>query len=128
MEFRYKHWCGRAERGRTRAPPYRGATVALKMYSIHAHKGSYSCLEGVTYALGANDRGVTGAWESFVPLTPALIRGRRLFSHEQTFARARAPFDTHSVSVHGESWQRLLKKTSRAPDGEAVAAGSHYIR
>ena len=29
-----------------------------------------SCLGGVTYALGANDRGVTGAWESFVPLTP----------------------------------------------------------
>ena len=24
---------------------------------------------GVTYTLGANDRGVTGAWESFVPLT-----------------------------------------------------------
>ena len=23
MEFRYKHWCGRAERGRTRAPPCR---------------------------------------------------------------------------------------------------------
>ena len=23
MEFRYKHWCGRAERGRTRVPPCR---------------------------------------------------------------------------------------------------------
>ena len=23
MEFRYKHWCGRAEQGRTRAPPCR---------------------------------------------------------------------------------------------------------
>ena len=23
MECRYKHWCGRAERGRTRAPPFR---------------------------------------------------------------------------------------------------------
>ena len=46
------------------------------MYSIHAHKGSHSCLGGVTYALGANDRGVTGAWESFVPLTPVhLARG-----------------------------------------------------
>ena len=54
-----------------RARRLTGATVALKMYSIHAHKGSHSCLEGVTYALGANDRGVTGAWESFVPLTPA---------------------------------------------------------
>ena len=53
-----------------RARRLTGATVALKMYSIHAHKGSHSCLEGVTYALGANDRGVTGAWESFVPLTP----------------------------------------------------------
>ena len=50
-----------------RARRLTGATVALKMYSIHAHKGSHSCLEGVTY--GANDRGVTGAWESFVPLT-----------------------------------------------------------
>ena len=55
-----------------RARRLTGDTVALKMYSIHAHKGSHSCLEGVTYALGANDRGVTGAWESFVPLTPAL--------------------------------------------------------
>ena len=55
-----------------------GATVALKMYSIDAHKGSHSCLEGVTYALGANDRGVTGAWESFVPLTPVLsVRGKK---------------------------------------------------
>ena len=45
---------------------------ALKVYSIHAHKGSHSSLQGVTYALVANDRGVTGAWESFVPLTPAL--------------------------------------------------------
>ena len=54
-----------------RARRLTGATVALKMYSIHAHKGSHSCLEGVTYALGANDQGVTGAWESFVPLTPA---------------------------------------------------------
>ena len=54
-----------------RARRLTGATVALKMYSIHAHKGSHSCLEGVTYALGANDRGVTVAWESFVPLTPA---------------------------------------------------------
>ena len=45
---------------------------ALKVYSIHGHKGSHSCLGGVTYALGANDRGVTGAWESFVPLTPVL--------------------------------------------------------
>ena len=53
-----------------RARRLTGATVALKMYSIHANKGSHSCLEGVTYALGANDRGVTGAWESFVPLTP----------------------------------------------------------
>ena len=29
MEFRYKHWCGRAERGRTRTPPcwrYSGGT------------------------------------------------------------------------------------------------------
>ena len=43
---------------------------ALKVYSIHGHKGSHSCLGGVTYALGANDRGVTGAWESFVLLTP----------------------------------------------------------
>ena len=43
------------------------------MYSIHAHKGSHSCLGGVTYALGANDWGVTGAWESFVPLTPVLL-------------------------------------------------------
>ena len=34
------------------------------------HKGSHSCLGGVTYALGANDLGVTGAWESFVPLIP----------------------------------------------------------
>ena len=33
----------------------------------YAHKGSYSCLGGVTYALGANDRGVTGAGESLVP-------------------------------------------------------------
>ena len=55
-----------------RARRLTGATMALKMYSIHAHKGSHSCLEGVTYALGANDRGVTGAWESFVTLTPAL--------------------------------------------------------
>ena len=53
-----------------RARRLTGATVAMKMYSIHAHKGSHSCLEGVTYALGANDRGVIGAWESFVPLTP----------------------------------------------------------
>ena len=59
-----------------RARRLTGATVALKMYSIHAHKGSHSCLEGVTYALGANDRGVTGAWESFVPLTPARLRAR----------------------------------------------------
>ena len=43
------------------------------MYSIHAHKGSHSCLGGVTYALGVNDRGVTGAWESFVPLTPVPV-------------------------------------------------------
>ena len=57
-----------------RARRLTGATVAQKMYSIHAHKGSHSCLEGVTYALGANDRGVTGAWESFVPLTPALAQ------------------------------------------------------
>ena len=30
MEFRYKHWCGRAERGRTHTPPcrrYSGGTV-----------------------------------------------------------------------------------------------------
>ena len=26
MEFRYKHWCGRAERGRTRARRYSGGT------------------------------------------------------------------------------------------------------
>ena len=44
--------------------------AALKVYAIHVHKGSHSCLGGVTYALGANDRGVTGAWESLVPLTP----------------------------------------------------------
>ena len=43
------------------------------------------------------------------------------------FARTRAPFDAHSVSAHGESWQRLLQNTSRAPDGEAEAAGSHYM-
>ena len=39
------------------------------------------------------------------------------------FACARAPFDAHSVSAHGESWQ----KTSRAPDGETKVAGSHFI-
>ena len=39
---------------------------------MYAHKGSHSCLGGVTYALGANDWGVTGAWESFVPLTPVV--------------------------------------------------------
>ena len=43
------------------------------------------------------------------------------------FARARAPFDAHSISAHGKSWQLLLQKTSRAPDGEAEAAGSHYM-
>ena len=66
-----------------RARRLTGATVALKMYSIHAHKGSHSCLEGVTYTLGANDRGVTGTWESFVPLTPVL---RRLRSEEELLA------------------------------------------
>ena len=40
------------------------------------------------------------------------------------FTCARVPFDSHSVSAHGESWQRLLQKTSQ--DGEADAAGSHY--
>ena len=39
------------------------------------------------------------------------------------FARARAPFDAHSINAHGESWQ----KTSRAPNREADAAGSHYM-
>ena len=29
----------------------------------------------------------------------------------------------HSISAHGESWQ----KTSRAPDTEAKAVGSHYM-
>ena len=43
------------------------------------------------------------------------------------FARTRATFDTHNVSAHDDSWQRLLQKTSRAPDGEAEAAGSHYM-
>ena len=32
MEFRYKHWCGRAERGRTRAPPcQRAKNINKKM-------------------------------------------------------------------------------------------------
>ena len=41
-------------------------------------------------------------------------------------ARARAPFDAHSVSAHGESWR--AHQTSRAPDGEDEAAGSHYMQ
>ena len=41
------------------------------------------------------------------------------------FERARAPFDAHSVSAHGESWQRLLQNTSWSPDGDVEAAGSH---
>ena len=35
MEFRYKHWCGRAERGRTRAPPYRRYSGGTASYSAH---------------------------------------------------------------------------------------------
>ena len=54
---------------------------SLKVYSIHAHKGSHSCLGEVTYTLGANDQGVTGAWESFVPLTPALAVDRIHYNH-----------------------------------------------
>ena len=67
-----------------RARRLTGATVALKMYSIHAHKGSHSCLEGVTYALGANDWGITGAWESFVPLTqgPTALNPLRRMRHK----------------------------------------------
>ena len=33
MEFRYKHWCGRAERGRTRAPPCRRYSGGTASYS-----------------------------------------------------------------------------------------------
>ena len=43
MEFRYKHWCGRAERGRTRAPPcrrYSGGTVTARADQLwHAETG-----------------------------------------------------------------------------------------
>ena len=94
-------WCldintGAVERSEAaRARRLTGATVALKMYSIHAHKGSHSCLGGVTYALGTNDRGVTGAWESFVPLTPLnahaentkgdLYIGREIYKSEWRF-------------------------------------------
>ena len=35
MEFRYKHWCGRAERGRTRAPPCRRYSGGTASYSAH---------------------------------------------------------------------------------------------
>ena len=36
MEFRYKHWCGRAERGRTRAPPcQRAKNINKKMKKMN---------------------------------------------------------------------------------------------
>ena len=35
MEFRYKHWCGRAERGRTRATPCRRYSGGTASYSAH---------------------------------------------------------------------------------------------
>ena len=35
MEFRYKHWCGRKERGRTRAPPCRRYSGGTASYSAH---------------------------------------------------------------------------------------------
>ena len=50
MEFRYKHWCGRAERGRTRAPPCRRYSVGTASYSAHdplaSIHGPYIAIDG----------------------------------------------------------------------------------
>ena len=70
--------------------------------------------------------------------TLALIRGRRLFSRVQT-SRALVLHLTHIALAHMASYARLhfaditrahqtgRQSTSRAPDGEAKGAGSHYM-
>ena len=82
------------------------------MYSKHTHKGSHSCLGEVPYALGANDRGVTGAWESFVPLTPLLhqiLAANAFFQKQNNFKSKRAPL----CSLLPHITQRRLTEISK---------------
>ena len=49
MEFRYKHWCGGAERGRTRAPPclrYSGGTASYSAHDLLASIHGISAIDG----------------------------------------------------------------------------------
>ena len=76
--------------------------------------------------------------ETGVYWRPALIRGRHLFSQVQ-ISRALVLHLTHIVLAHMALYARLCladitrahqtgrQNTSRAPDGEAKAAGSQYM-